>query len=286
MTPRSRTTRSPHVALHETAASQDHRNRAGDPCRSWKGALLERDPGAGQPYPSVQRARQASTGRWSPRIMDEFRPGEYVDPTRVPNGRRAAYPVRGRGDHAGFEDAGLAVEELRGGKARSSSAPPLMDFGASSTRSTSVHSTDPRGASPGPCTPSIPRASPGRDQPGPRDLRPDDGDAELVLLGHRRDGLCRRPRCNGEVDIAICGGTEAPLYRFPLLELRAAGLTPTTGEIPTRWTGRSICGGPRASSARGRACSSSKPRRARARDTATSPAMPSPTTKRTTSAAA
>jgi 3-oxoacyl-(acyl-carrier-protein) synthase len=35
----------------------------------------------------------------------------------------------------------------------------------------------------------------------------------------------------GEVDIAICGGTEAPLHRFPMLELRAAGLTPPTTEM-------------------------------------------------------
>lgn len=38
----------------------------------------------------------------------------------------------------------------------------------------------------------------------------------------------------GEVDIAICGGTESPLHRFPLLELRAAGLTPETTELPDR----------------------------------------------------
>ena len=35
-----------------------------------------------------------------------------------------------------------------------------------------------------------------------------------------------------EADFAICGGTEAPLHAFPLLELRAAGLTPATNEKP------------------------------------------------------
>jgi 3-oxoacyl-(acyl-carrier-protein) synthase len=39
---------------------------------------------------------------------------------------------------------------------------------------------------------------------------------------------------SGAVDIAICGGTEAPLHRFPLLELRAAELTPLTNEMPGR----------------------------------------------------
>ncbi len=38
----------------------------------------------------------------------------------------------------------------------------------------------------------------------------------------------------GEIDFAICGGTEAPLHQFPLLEIRAAGLTPSTSEMPER----------------------------------------------------
>lgn len=36
----------------------------------------------------------------------------------------------------------------------------------------------------------------------------------------------------GEVDIALCGGTEAPLFYHPLLELRAAGLSPSSNERP------------------------------------------------------
>ena len=36
----------------------------------------------------------------------------------------------------------------------------------------------------------------------------------------------------GEAEIAICGGTDAPLFRTPLVELRAAGLTPATAENP------------------------------------------------------
>lgn len=38
----------------------------------------------------------------------------------------------------------------------------------------------------------------------------------------------------GETDVVICGGTDAPLNKFPLLELRAAGLTPPTTEHPER----------------------------------------------------
>lgn len=47
-------------------------------------------------------------------------------------------------------------------------------------------------------------------------------------------GVAANMVSSGEVDLAICGGTESPLHRFPLLELRAAGLTPHTTELPER----------------------------------------------------
>jgi 3-oxoacyl-(acyl-carrier-protein) synthase len=37
---------------------------------------------------------------------------------------------------------------------------------------------------------------------------------------------------SGEADIAICGGTEAPIYYHPMLELRMAELSPATAERP------------------------------------------------------
>ena len=53
--------------------------------------------------------------------------------------------------------------------------------------------------------------------------------AGLDAIGAAADLIAK-----GEVDLAICGGTESPLHRFPLLELRAAGLTPETTEMPRR----------------------------------------------------
>lgn len=38
----------------------------------------------------------------------------------------------------------------------------------------------------------------------------------------------------GEVDVALAGGTDAPLHRFPMLEFRAGGLTPGSEEMPGR----------------------------------------------------
>jgi 3-oxoacyl-(acyl-carrier-protein) synthase len=53
--------------------------------------------------------------------------------------------------------------------------------------------------------------------------------AGLDAIGHAASLVA-----SGEVDIALCGGTEAPLHRFPLLELRAAGLTPPSVQMPHR----------------------------------------------------
>ncbi|WP_414662875.1 beta-ketoacyl-[acyl-carrier-protein] synthase family protein [Horticoccus sp. 23ND18S-11] len=39
---------------------------------------------------------------------------------------------------------------------------------------------------------------------------------------------------NGEAEVALCGGTEAPLYLHPLLELRMAGLAPSNPDNPER----------------------------------------------------
>ena len=43
-------------------------------------------------------------------------------------------------------------------------------------------------------------------------------------------GLAARMISHGEAEIAICGGADAPLYRCPLVELRAVGMTPETTE--------------------------------------------------------
>jgi 3-oxoacyl-(acyl-carrier-protein) synthase len=37
---------------------------------------------------------------------------------------------------------------------------------------------------------------------------------------------------NGEADVAICGGTEAPIYYHPMLELGMAGLSPVSADRP------------------------------------------------------
>jgi 3-oxoacyl-[acyl-carrier-protein] synthase II len=48
-------------------------------------------------------------------------------------------------------------------------------------------------------------------------------------IGHAADMVAR-----GETDLALCGGTEAPLFFHPMLELRMAGLAPGNPENPER----------------------------------------------------
>jgi 3-oxoacyl-(acyl-carrier-protein) synthase len=51
----------------------------------------------------------------------------------------------------------------------------------------------------------------------------------LDAIGHAAQRIA-----SGEIDIAVCGGTEAPLYYHPMLELRMAGLAPASAEWPER----------------------------------------------------
>ncbi len=54
-------------------------------------------------------------------------------------------------------------------------------------------------------------------------------DSGMDAIGQAADLVAR-----GECDFAICGGTDAPLFRFPILEMRVAGLTPATDANPAR----------------------------------------------------
>ncbi len=51
----------------------------------------------------------------------------------------------------------------------------------------------------------------------------------LDAIGH-----AARMVSQGEADLAICGGTDAPLFQCPLVELRAVGMTPDTTENAKR----------------------------------------------------
>jgi 3-oxoacyl-[acyl-carrier-protein] synthase II len=51
----------------------------------------------------------------------------------------------------------------------------------------------------------------------------------LDAIGHAASAIAL-----GEAEIAICGGTEAPLHFHPMIELKMAGLTPDSADMPER----------------------------------------------------
>jgi len=53
--------------------------------------------------------------------------------------------------------------------------------------------------------------------------------AGLDSIGHATEMIAR-----GETEIALCGGTEAPLFFHPMLELKMAGLSPGNADQPER----------------------------------------------------
>ncbi len=51
----------------------------------------------------------------------------------------------------------------------------------------------------------------------------------LDAIGHAAGDIA-----SGRTDIAVCGGTEAPIFYHPMLELRAGGLSPLTADQPEK----------------------------------------------------
>jgi 3-oxoacyl-(acyl-carrier-protein) synthase len=166
--------------------------------------------------------------------VDQFDVGNYLDRALLPNGsaRQTLFAVVGA--ILALRDAGLTSGDLAGASCAIVIGSSLMDFGAASSSIDSVAKHGARGAKPRTIyTFSIASIA----------------DAVKEVLGISARTMAVQSTCcsgldaigfaagmvaKGEVDFALCGGTEAPLHRFPLLEIRAAGLTPATSEMPER----------------------------------------------------
>ncbi len=133
-----------------------------------------------------------------------------------------------------MQDAGIPVSALKEGRCAIVVGTSLMDFGAICRSADLVHA---RGA----------RAASGRVvftthvSHVPEMLSHVlDVTAQTMALqssccaGMDAIGYAANLVATGQADYAICGGTEAPLHLHPLLELRAAELTPPTTEMPER----------------------------------------------------
>lgn len=161
--------------------------------------------------------------------------GKYVaDRSLLPKGaaRQTLFAVAGA--VLALRDAGLAARDLRELACAIVTGSSLMDFGGIGSTIESVSKRGLRGIQPRTVFTTTLISVP---------------DAISQVLGITARTLTVQSSCcsgldaigraidlvaTGETDLALCGGTEAPLYRCPMLELRAAGLTPPNTEMSDR----------------------------------------------------
>lgn len=166
--------------------------------------------------------------------MDGFDIGNYIDRTLLPKGaaRHTLFAVAG--SVLALQDAGLSREDFAAANGAIVTGTSLMDFGGTISTIDAVHRRGVRGAQ-GRAVYTANLAS------VPTALNEAFGMAARSMViqssccsGLDAIGYSANLVATGEVDMVICGGTEAPLHRCPLLELRATGLTPMTDEMPER----------------------------------------------------
>lgn len=195
----------------------------------WKGIL---EPVSRvRPYPRIGE----EYGPFVAAYLDNFEISKYLaDRSLLPNGaaRHTLFAVAGI--LLALQDAGIGKEELKGMNCAIVSGSSLMDFGGISSSTESVFKRGARGAQ-------------GRTIYTTNITSVPDAINQVLGItartmslqnsccsGGDAIGYAKNLVATGEVDLVLCGGTEAPLHRCPLLELRAAGLTPTTTDMPER----------------------------------------------------
>ncbi|MBI5690857.1 MAG: hypothetical protein HZC55_12280 [Verrucomicrobia bacterium] len=188
------------------------------------------------PFSRIQRFEKLGdqNGPLVAAFIDRFTIGRYIDRSRVPKGvaRHTQFAIAGA--MLALDDAGIGEGELESSRTMIVTGSSLMDFGGISSSTDAVHAKGPQAAIPrtiftttnANVTESI--ASVLEISPRTMTLQ------NSCCAGIDAIGYAAAAIAAGEVDIAICGGTEAPLHKCPLLELRAAGLTPPTTEMAER----------------------------------------------------
>ncbi len=130
------------------------------------------------------------------------------------------------------KDAGLTLEEVRAMRIAIFTGTSLMDFGAITRETESVAKNGIRGIQPklvfissvAHVAATVSEAL----KVNSRNMTFQSSCCSgLDAIGHAAEAVA-----GGEVDLAICGGTEAPLFKHPMLEFRAVGMTPPTDQNP------------------------------------------------------
>ncbi|WP_044891743.1 beta-ketoacyl-[acyl-carrier-protein] synthase family protein [Opitutus terrae] len=202
---------------------------AGVGCESfWQGIT--------QPVSRVRpfTALGAEHGPIAAAFLERFNVAEYVKPTPALRGaaRHTLFAVAGTA--LALTDAGLALDELRTANSAIVTGTSVMDFGGICRTADSVHKFGAKGADGRVVFTTNVAAVAGTINRvfglAARTMALQSSCCSgLDAIGHAA-GLIAR----GEVDIALCGGAEAPLHRMPMLELRAAGLAPQSDEGAAR----------------------------------------------------
>lgn len=194
----------------------------------WKGIL--------EPISRVQPFTKLGDeyGPFLAAYVDKFQITKYADRERLPKGIGRHAQFAAAGALLALADAQLTIDALPTANTLVVTGSSLMDFGGISTSTSAVFRKGP-GAALGRTVFTTTNANVTESVSqvlgiSPRTMTLQNSCCSgLDAIGYAAAAVSR-----GEVEIAICGGTEAPLHQCPLLEMRAAGLTPPTTDMPER----------------------------------------------------
>ncbi len=166
--------------------------------------------------------------------VERFNITRFIERERLPKGIGRHTQFAAAGALLALQDAGLAPAGLSGADTIIVTGSSLMDFGGISSSTQAVFTKGPDAAQArtiftttnANVTETVARAL--GIEPRTMTLQ------NSCCSGIDAVGFAAAAVARGEAELAICGGTEAPLHRCPLLELRAAGLTPPTVEMSDR----------------------------------------------------
>ncbi len=164
-----------------------------------------------------------------------FDAAKFVPDRRVlPRGasRQSLFAVAGA--MLALDDAGISTTEFREWNGAIVTGSSLMDFGGIVGSIDGAAQKGPRGAQPRTLystgVSSVPSAVNHALSAAARTMAVSTQCcAGLDAIGYGADLVA-----SGECDLVICGGSEAPLHRFPMLEFRSGEMTPATSEMPGR----------------------------------------------------
>jgi 3-oxoacyl-[acyl-carrier-protein] synthase II len=194
----------------------------------WKGIL--------EPVSRIRPFTKLSAeyGPFVAAYVDPLEVDRHVDKTLLPKGvaRHTVFAVIG--GVLAMQDAGISAAELAGLKCAVVTGSSVMDFGGIMSSIDGVQKRGIRAAQPRVLyTIGVGSVASALNSVLGLSARvfsvSTQCNSGMDAIGRAAEMVAR-----GEVDLAFCGGSEAPLHRFPLLELRAAGLTPPTTELPAR----------------------------------------------------